>query len=182
MVKRLEGASYLRPEQQEQGLIAVDLGRFARRRITGHYQRVTFTDLPLPPIGQDGGQLHFKHTRSGGCGHPANMRSNRLIGHPGTVACSESASGLFRPVPTSRNIWGTRVGNRTDNSQHWFHNRSMGQAERPTCPHCREPLTLALPPGGKGPRTFQCFDCDRPDPLKTDALRWLMSPELKPPQ
>jgi hypothetical protein len=30
-------------------------------------------------------------------------------------------------------------------------------------------LILALPLGGKGKRTFQCFDCDRPDPLKTDA-------------
>jgi hypothetical protein len=25
----------------------------------------------------------------------------------------------------------------------------------------------------KLPRTFQCFDCDRPDPLKSDALGWL---------
>jgi hypothetical protein len=30
-------------------------------------------------------------------------------------------------------------------------------------------LILALPLGGKGKRTFQCFDCDRPDPLKTGA-------------
>ncbi len=37
-------------------------------------------------------------------------------------------------------------------------------------------LTLALPPDGKGGRTFQCFDCDRPDPLKTEkAMRWLKS-------
>jgi hypothetical protein len=33
----------------------------------------------------------------------------------------------------------------------------MGQAERPTCPDCGAYLMLALPPGGKGPRTFQCF-------------------------
>jgi hypothetical protein len=33
---------------------------------------------------------------------------------------------------------------------------------------------LALPPGGKGQRTFQCFECDRPDPLKTDEVSgWL---------
>jgi hypothetical protein len=32
---------------------------------------------------------------------------------------------------------------------------------------------LELQPGGKSPRTFQCLDCDRPDPLKSDALRWL---------
>ena len=43
-------------------------------------------------------------------------------------------------------------------------------------------MTLALPPGGKGPRTLQCLDCDdRPEPLKSDALRWISS-ELKPPQ
>jgi hypothetical protein len=60
-------------------------------------------------------------------------------------------------------------------------NCSMGQAERPTCPDCGAFLILALPPGGKGQRTFQCMDCDRPDPIKSDALRWLSS-ELKPPQ
>ena len=50
----------------------------------------------------------------------------------------------------------------------------MGQAERPTCPCCGAFLILALPPGGNGRRTFQCFECDRPDPLKTgDAIGWL---------
>jgi hypothetical protein len=50
----------------------------------------------------------------------------------------------------------------------------MGQAVRPTCPGCGAFLILALPPGGKGQRTFQCLDCDRPDPLKTDqATGWL---------
>jgi hypothetical protein len=42
----------------------------------------------------------------------------------------------------------------------------MGQAERPTCPECGAPLVLALPPDGKGKRTFQCFDCDRLDSAK----------------
>jgi len=42
-------------------------------------------------------------------------------------------------------------------------------------------MMLALPPGGSGPRTLQCLDCERPDPLKSDALRWLSS-ELRPPQ
>jgi hypothetical protein len=42
-------------------------------------------------------------------------------------------------------------------------------------------MMLALPPGGAGPRTLQCLNCDRPDPLKSDALRWLSS-ELRPPQ
>ena len=57
----------------------------------------------------------------------------------------------------------------------------MGQAERPTCPHCGAHLILALPAGGKGQRTFQCMDCDRSDPLKSErATGWLKS-ELQPP-
>jgi hypothetical protein len=38
----------------------------------------------------------------------------------------------------------------------------MGQARQPTCPDCGAYLTLALPPGGKGRRTFQCLDCEGP--------------------
>ena len=58
----------------------------------------------------------------------------------------------------------------------------MGQAERPKCPHCGDYLVLALPPEGKGPRTFQCLDCDGPGPLKTDkVIGWLKS-ELHPPK
>jgi hypothetical protein len=50
----------------------------------------------------------------------------------------------------------------------------MGQARRPTCPHCGAFLILALPPGGKGQRMFRCFECDGVDPLKTDqATGWL---------
>jgi hypothetical protein len=61
-------------------------------------------------------------------------------------------------------------------------NVGMGQAERPTCPHCGAYLILALPLGGKGGRTFQRMDCDRSDPLKTDqGLGWLKS-ELQPPK
>jgi hypothetical protein len=44
---------------------------------------------------------------------------------------------------------------------------------RPICLACQRPMTLELQPGGKSPRTFQCLDCDRPDPLKSDALGWL---------
>ncbi|MEA2793161.1 MAG: hypothetical protein QOI87_541 [Bradyrhizobium sp.] len=58
----------------------------------------------------------------------------------------------------------------------------MGQAERPTCPHCGAHLILARPAGGKGQRTFQCLDCDRSDPLKSErATGWLKS-ELQPPK
>ncbi len=55
-----------------------------------------------------------------------------------------------------------------------FEISAMGQAERPTCPGCGAFLILALPPGGKGQRTFQCFECDRPDPIKSPyVIGWL---------
>jgi hypothetical protein len=57
----------------------------------------------------------------------------------------------------------------------------MGQVERPTCPGCGAILILALPPGGEGQRTFQCLDCDRPDPLKTDQVTGWLKGELRPP-
>jgi hypothetical protein len=31
-----------------------------------------------------------------------------------------------------------------------------------------------LQPGGKGPRTYQCIHCDRPDPLKSVEIRNLI--------
>jgi hypothetical protein len=59
----------------------------------------------------------------------------------------------------------------------------MGQSKRPTCPECGAFLTLALPPGGKGQRTFQCLDCnhDRPDPITTDDMIGWLNGELRPP-
>jgi hypothetical protein len=48
-----------------------------------------------------------------------------------------------------------------------FHNYHMGQAEQPTCLGCGAFLIPALPPGDKGPRTFQRFECVGPDPMKT---------------
>jgi hypothetical protein len=33
-------------------------------------------------------------------------------------------------------------------------------------------MTLELQPGGKTPRTFQCIDCERPDPLQS-TQGWL---------
>jgi len=43
-------------------------------------------------------------------------------------------------------------------------------------------MILALPPGGKGKRTMQCVDCDRPDPLKSDAAKGWLKSELQPPK
>jgi hypothetical protein len=86
------------------------------------------------------------------------------------------------PADRRKNLL-VRVRDRTDNYKSSIANiEIMGQAERPTCPGCGAFLILALPPGGKGPRTFQCFECDRPDPLKTDhGIGWLKS-ELQPPK
>jgi hypothetical protein len=58
----------------------------------------------------------------------------------------------------------------------------MGQADRLTCPQCGANLILALPPGGKGPRTYQCLDCERSDPLKNERATGWLKGELKPPQ
>ena len=37
-----------------------------------------------------------------------------------------------------------------------------------TAPGDVAPTPAALPPGGKGPRTPQCFECDRSDPIKCE--------------
>jgi hypothetical protein len=37
-------------------------------------------------------------------------------------------------------------------------------------------------PTGRGQRTFQCFECDRPDPLKTDRVKGWLKGELRPPE
>jgi len=37
-----------------------------------------------------------------------------------------------------------------------------------------------LPRGGAGKRAFQCFDCDGPDPIKTDKVTGWLKGELRP--
>jgi hypothetical protein len=35
-------------------------------------------------------------------------------------------------------------------------------------------MVMALQPDGKGPRMFQCLDCERPDPIKSSqVIGWL---------
>ena len=59
----------------------------------------------------------------------------------------------------------------------------MGEGKLPKCPYCGAFLILALPPGGKGPRTFQCFECnDSPDPLKTETTTGWLKSELQAPK
>jgi hypothetical protein len=58
----------------------------------------------------------------------------------------------------------------------------MGKVERPKCPTCGAYLIPALPPGGEGARTFQCFECDLPDPMKTEEVTGWLKGELHPPR
>lgn len=50
-----------------------------------------------------------------------------------------------------------------------------------SCPKCGREMELALPPGGKGKRSYQCFNCDRPDPLKDHTADGFLR-GLKPPE
>jgi hypothetical protein len=52
----------------------------------------------------------------------------------------------------------------------------MGKTERPTCPGCGANMVQRCL------RTFLCFDCDRPDPLKTDKVTGWLEGELQPPK
>jgi hypothetical protein len=56
----------------------------------------------------------------------------------------------------------------------------MGQStpiER-NCPKCGAPMTFALPASGKGHRSWQCLDCERPDPLKSGRAQGWLKGEL----
>jgi hypothetical protein len=45
---------------------------------------------------------------------------------------------------------------------------------RPFCEKCTKPMTFALRPGAKGRRSWQCFDCEGPDPLTLpDVAGWV---------
>ncbi|MBV9530796.1 MAG: hypothetical protein JO283_06940 [Bradyrhizobium sp.] len=56
------------------------------------------------------------------------------------------------------------------------HGDAVGQSAINNCPICNKPMEFLLPPGGAGPRTFRCLDCDRPDPLQSERVkRWVES-------
>jgi tRNA(Ile2) C34 agmatinyltransferase TiaS len=42
------------------------------------------------------------------------------------------------------------------------------------CPHCNKRMKVVL--GSDGRTDFQCLQCDKIDPLKTDAVKWADSP------
>jgi tRNA(Ile2) C34 agmatinyltransferase TiaS len=41
------------------------------------------------------------------------------------------------------------------------------------CPRCNKRMKTVL--GSNGRTEFQCLECDKVDPLKTDAARWAES-------
>jgi hypothetical protein len=94
-----------------------------------------------------------------------------------------AASFILKKVPEpNENFRCVFVRDRTDNYKLAVTKYRMGQAERPTCPGCGAFLILALPPGGRGPRAFQCLDCECPDPLRTDQVMGWLKGELHPPK
>jgi hypothetical protein len=50
------------------------------------------------------------------------------------------------------------------------------------CPQCGSLMRLALAPGGRGPRSLRCEQCDRFDPLKADDVIGWLKGELRPPK
>jgi hypothetical protein len=42
------------------------------------------------------------------------------------------------------------------------------------CPHCNKPMKVVL--GENGRTEFKCLECDKVDPLETDAAKWAESP------
>jgi hypothetical protein len=56
------------------------------------------------------------------------------------------------------------------------HARGVGQSRIKHCLICNKPMEFLLQPGGAGPHTFQCLDCEGKDPLQSESVkRWLES-------
>jgi DNA-directed RNA polymerase subunit M/transcription elongation factor TFIIS len=50
------------------------------------------------------------------------------------------------------------------------------------CPQCGSLMRLALAPGGKGPRSLQCRQCEQLDPFKAAEVSGWLKGELRPPK
>ena len=48
------------------------------------------------------------------------------------------------------------------------------------CANCGGEMEFALPPSGDGERSWQCFECDRPDPFRSPVSRGWLAGELAP--
>jgi hypothetical protein len=54
----------------------------------------------------------------------------------------------------------------------------MPSSQPPACPKCKKPMTLSLPPNGRGERAWRCPDCDRPDPMQSEEAQGWLKGEL----
>jgi hypothetical protein len=50
------------------------------------------------------------------------------------------------------------------------------------CPQCGSPMSLKLSPGGKGPHSLRCEQCEALDPLTADGIAGWLKGELRPPK
>ena len=111
-----------------------------------------------------------------------------MLAVPLDAVCSPSRPGSERarrqPATTEprEEYSQSRIFFGMDGRSIWRHTEAMGQTERLTCSKCGAHLILALPARGKGSRTFQCFVCDGPDPMKTDKATGWLKGELHPPR
>jgi CheY-like chemotaxis protein len=48
----------------------------------------------------------------------------------------------------------------------------------PICPKCKRLMKFALPPGGRGQRSYRCLECERPDPMKSEDTQGWFRGEL----
>jgi tRNA(Ile2) C34 agmatinyltransferase TiaS len=46
------------------------------------------------------------------------------------------------------------------------------------CPNCKKPMKAVLKSDGR--TDFLCLECDKLDPLNTDAVKWANSPLASP--
>jgi tRNA(Ile2) C34 agmatinyltransferase TiaS len=46
------------------------------------------------------------------------------------------------------------------------------------CPHCNKRMKVVATSDGR--TDFQCLQCDKVDPLQTDAVKWAASPLAAP--
>jgi hypothetical protein len=122
------------------------------------------------PILGDSGPLQWSKKAKNECPNPHGRSTivQRLPFRPPEVALGSGYSTGKNPRSMRLILFDGRL-NRRQNPSH---------GPRQTCPNCGADLILALPSGGKGLRTFQCFDCDRPDPMKTDEATGWLSGEL----